>query len=106
RDRRDSEAEGRRSFSFGRSRASANCRATGGCADGGDPMILVLGSSQDKVYPKLVRTLVASKCNHVIVDEDQASKYRLKREELDGKVTWRVFGDGCAGSRPVGSIFV
>jgi len=69
-------------------------------------MILVIGSSNDRVYPKLVRRLQASNCTHVIVDEDHATRYQLSRDECRGTATWRVLGDGCSGSRPVGSIFV
>src|SRR5262249_29328329 len=69
-------------------------------------MILVLGSSNDKVYPRFIQELRAKGHDSAIVDEDCAGEYQVRREERDGREVWRVFGDGCVGTRPVGSIFV
>ena len=65
-------------------------------------MILYLGSSRDKVYPRLVQELEDSGHPFVVVDEDHASRYEVRCE--GGR--WRIHGDGCTGDRPVGSIFV
>ncbi len=69
-------------------------------------MILVLGSSRDRVYPRLMMELATSGLPCAVVDEDRARSYNIERECPDGRETWRIFGDGCVGARPVGSIFV
>jgi hypothetical protein len=65
-------------------------------------MILFLGSSKDKVYPRLLSELEHSGYPFVFVDEDQAERYRIEYDEE----AWRIRGDGCNGSRPIHSIFV
>lgn len=65
-------------------------------------MILYLGSSRDRVFPRLMAELEDSGHPFALVDEDQAPKYAVKKDIK----TWRISGGGCEGRRPVGSIFV
>jgi glutathione synthase/RimK-type ligase-like ATP-grasp enzyme len=65
-------------------------------------MILFLGSSRDKVYPRLLEELENSGHEFAVVDEDHAAEYTIERENQK----WRIRGNQCDGSRPVGSIFV
>jgi len=69
-------------------------------------MILVLGSSRDKVYPRLMAELEKSGHDYAIVDEDCAAGYSIEEEFSQPAEAWRVRGGGCTGQRPVGSIFV
>lgn len=65
-------------------------------------MILYLGSSRDKVYPRFLAELKSSGHAFAVVDEDHADEYKIERENEK----WRIQGNQCDGSRPVGSIFV
>jgi len=65
-------------------------------------MILYIGSSKDKVYPRLLAELKRSGHPFEVLDEDHAKEYRVQRENKG----WKVYGDGCDGRRPVGAIFV
>ena len=66
----------------------------------------MLGSSQDKVYPKLLEALRASGHPFAVVDEDDPTAYRVEREVSAGCVRYRIHGGQCVGSWPIGSIFV
>ena len=65
-------------------------------------MILFIGSSKDKVYPRFLAELESSGHPFALVDEDQAPSYAVESDNAG----WRVYGDGCVGRRPVRSIFV
>jgi glutathione synthase/RimK-type ligase-like ATP-grasp enzyme len=69
-------------------------------------MILVLGSSADRVYPQLISHLRESGHRFTVVDEDHPEAYSIRCEAVDGRTVYRVEGGGCDGLRPVGSIFV
>ena len=69
-------------------------------------MILVLGSSGDRAYPRFVVELRERRQPCAIVNEDRAGCYHIEHERSGGRESWRIFGDGCTGSRPVASIFV
>jgi len=65
-------------------------------------VILLLGSSSDHVFPRLLAELGRSGHSFAVVDEDHAARYRIDR---DGDA-WRIRGDRCDGTRPVKAIFV
>jgi len=65
-------------------------------------VILFLGSSRDKVYPRLLAELHSSGYSFASVDEDNATQYTLGCE--DG--SWCIRGGECNGTRQVHSIFV
>ncbi len=69
-------------------------------------MILVLGSSADKIYPKLISTLGKSGHPFVVVDEDHPSQYAVRCTESYGRPVFRILGGNCDGKHAVGSIFV
>ena len=69
-------------------------------------MILVLGSSRDQVYPRLVRELRSTSHPYAVVDEDNAALYDVRSERVSTGIMWKVRGGECDGSRPVGAIFV
>lgn len=69
-------------------------------------MILVIGSSADAVYPKLIFSLRESGHPFAVVDEDNPSHYSVYSEEYNGQAVFRIKGDGCYGKNPVRSIFV
>jgi glutathione synthase/RimK-type ligase-like ATP-grasp enzyme len=69
-------------------------------------MILVLGSSADKVYPWLVSQLRARDHPFVVVDEEYPERYEVQCDEANGRPRFRITGDHCRGENPVGSIFV
>jgi hypothetical protein len=69
-------------------------------------MILVLGSSADRVYPTLISTLEASGHPFIVVDEDQPGLYKVACEESNGQLLFRITGGECTGDNTVGSIFV
>lgn len=69
-------------------------------------MILVLGSSRDKVYPRLMAEFEHSGQPFAVVDEDNAPGYRIEDNSTHPPGVWRIVGGDCAGKRPVGSIFV
>ena len=65
-------------------------------------MILVLGSTRDTVFPRLVRELGNTGQTFASVDEDAPERYQVVQ---DG-VNWRLFGGDCIGVRQVRSVFV
>jgi glutathione synthase/RimK-type ligase-like ATP-grasp enzyme len=69
-------------------------------------MILVMGSSSDRVYPKLMQELRKSGAPFEVLDEDDAARYRVESDVASSGNAFRIFGAGCSGMRPVGSIFV
>jgi hypothetical protein len=69
-------------------------------------MILVLGSSADQVYPRLISNLRESGHPYVVVDEDHPERYAVHWEESNGRSVFRIVGGGCDGKNQVGSIFV
>lgn len=69
-------------------------------------MILVLGSSSDKVFPQLVGAIRDSGEALAVVDEDRPERFAVRRVEADGRPRFHVEGDACSGGRPVGAIFV
>lgn len=69
-------------------------------------MILVLGSSLDRVYPTLLTTLRESGHRFATVDEDHPERYTIHREQSDGRTVFQIEGDGCGGRQPVRAIFV
>ena len=69
-------------------------------------MILVVGSSSDKVYPKLVRCLRNRNYQFVTIDEDFSGSYHVCHEIGNSEATFRIIGRDCEGNRDIGSIFV
>jgi glutathione synthase/RimK-type ligase-like ATP-grasp enzyme len=69
-------------------------------------VILVLGSSLDRVYPTLIATLRQSGHPFVAVDEDHPEQYAVRRSRDDGAPLYRIEGNGSTGRHPVGAIFV
>jgi glutathione synthase/RimK-type ligase-like ATP-grasp enzyme len=69
-------------------------------------VILVLGSSADSVYPKLLSRLRERDQPFVTVDEDQPGRYQVESDDTNGQKVFRIVGDECTGRRPVESIFV
>jgi hypothetical protein len=69
-------------------------------------MILVLGSSRDRVFPQLNQVLRDSGHPFLAIDEDNPGRYSVKREGTNGNSIYRIFGDECCGKTPVTSIFV
>ena len=69
-------------------------------------MILVVGSSSDKVYPKLVRCLRNRNYQFVTIDEDFSGSYHVCHEIENSEATFRIIGRDCEGNRDIGSIFV
>jgi glutathione synthase/RimK-type ligase-like ATP-grasp enzyme len=69
-------------------------------------MILVLGSSLDTVFPKVLSNLRESACPFSVVDEDHPDQYGVHYEESDERPVFRIVGPGCHGSTPVGAVFV
>jgi len=69
-------------------------------------VILVLGSSLDRVYPTLLATLHHSGHPFVAVDEDHPEQYSVRRWHDDGRTFFRIEGNGLTGRHPVGAIFV
>ena len=69
-------------------------------------MILVLGSSSDKVFPQLVSALRRTGQPLAVVDEDRPDHYAVDRRQVDGRSEFRLHGGGCRGQTPVGAIFV
>ncbi|HET7219611.1 MAG TPA: hypothetical protein VFJ02_16255 [Vicinamibacterales bacterium] len=65
-------------------------------------MILYLGSSRDRVYPRFVSELQRSRFPFAIVDEDNAGSFQIAR----ASDRWTIHGPACTGRRPVRSIFV
>jgi glutathione synthase/RimK-type ligase-like ATP-grasp enzyme len=70
-------------------------------------MILIIGSSNDKVYPRLLQELENSGQQFVIIDEDNnTNQYAVNSDTSNGKRIFRILGGDCKGDTPVGSIFV
>ena len=69
-------------------------------------MILVLGSSRDKVFPQLNDVLRESGHSFLTIDEDNPERYSVKREGANGDSVYRITGESCDGRTPVTSIFV
>src|SRR5215213_7081068 len=70
-------------------------------------MILIIGSSNDKVYPRLLQELENSGQQFVVIDEDNnANLYAVNLDTSNGKRIFRIFGRDCKGDTAVGSIFV
>lgn len=69
-------------------------------------MILVLGSSSDKVFPQLLDAIRRSGEPLAVVDEDSPERFRVRRVDENGRPRFHLEGDGCSGDRPVGAIFV
>ena len=69
-------------------------------------MILVLGSSADKVYPQFIAQLQASCPVFATVDEDRPCDYHVQQEWLDDRILVRIVGGDCLGTRAVSAIFV
>ena len=69
-------------------------------------MILFIGSSADKVSPRLLKTLQESSQSFAFVDEDHPFEWHVQCEQLNGNRLFRIRGGDCTGMRPVGSIFV
>jgi len=67
-------------------------------------MILVIGSSVDKVYPTLLSTLREAGYPFSTIDEDQPERYAVHRESAYGRTTYRIEGTGT--KNPVGAMFV
>jgi glutathione synthase/RimK-type ligase-like ATP-grasp enzyme len=65
-------------------------------------MILYIGSSRDKVYPKLISELAALDQPFAVVDEDKAEEFDVRFHGGE----WRIYGLECVGERPIGAIFV
>jgi glutathione synthase/RimK-type ligase-like ATP-grasp enzyme len=69
-------------------------------------MILIIGSSADKVHPQLIKELNQSGQPYVVVDEDVPAGWEVVAEHGQGPPTFRIYGGNCKGTRPVHSIFV
>src|SRR5262249_46483072 len=69
-------------------------------------MILVLGSSVDGVYPKLVATLREAGYPYVAIDEEHAQNYQVQQDRNVERPLFRIRGNGSNGQSPVGAIFV
>lgn len=69
-------------------------------------LILAIGSSTDKVFPKVIRHLQESGHPFLAVDEDHGTPLSVQCELDAGRPCFRVSGNGCSGDRPVGSIYV
>jgi glutathione synthase/RimK-type ligase-like ATP-grasp enzyme len=69
-------------------------------------MILVLGSSADKVFPYLVDALTERGHAFVAVDEDRPAQYSVACEATADGPIYRISGGDCDGSRRIGVIFV
>lgn len=69
-------------------------------------MILYIGSSADKVYPRLVQVLADSGQPFVVVDEDHPANFNVAFDTSLSNQTYRITGEGCNGQRRVGAIFV
>jgi glutathione synthase/RimK-type ligase-like ATP-grasp enzyme len=69
-------------------------------------MILVLGSSADRVYPTLLRRLDESGHPYIAVDEDHPEEYGIRREWTGNRWHFHIEGRHCGGGRSVNAIFV
>jgi glutathione synthase/RimK-type ligase-like ATP-grasp enzyme len=70
-------------------------------------MILVIGSSRDKVYPTLVRLLGEAGLWFRVIDEDDREPYRVVAEHgPTGVPVFRLYGGACSGRDPVATVFV
>lgn len=70
-------------------------------------MILVLGSSADSVYPRLMAGFRESKAAFAFIDEDHPENYEVRIEQPNRrKFLFRIIGNGCTGKRLIGGIFV
>jgi glutathione synthase/RimK-type ligase-like ATP-grasp enzyme len=69
-------------------------------------MILYIGSSADKVYPRLREALEAAAEPFVFVDEDRPFGWQVLCRPGNGRPEFEIHGADCTGARPVNSIFV
>ena len=69
-------------------------------------MILFIGSSADRVAPRLLKALQESSQCFAFVDEDHPFEWKVQCEQLSGSRLFRIRGGECTGLRPVGAIFV
>lgn len=69
-------------------------------------MILVLGSSSDKVFPQFLHEVRKTGQPLAVVDEDQPERYAVLRDDGGAGPRFFIEGEGCRGDRPVGAIFV
>ncbi len=69
-------------------------------------MILVVGSSADRVFPKLLEALRACGRPFAVLDEDYPGRYMVNSSGSNGAAEFRVSGGECGGHREVGAIFV
>lgn len=69
-------------------------------------MILVIISSKDKVYSRLINAL--ENCGHpyILLDEEHPEHYKVQVGHEGGKLSFHIVGGMCNGQRPIGSIFV
>ncbi|MFZ1220544.1 MAG: hypothetical protein WAO00_14720 [Chthoniobacterales bacterium] len=69
-------------------------------------MILFIGSSADRVSPRLLKALQESSRSFAFVDEDHPFDWEVRCEQHKSSRLFQIRGGECTGRRPVGSIFV
>ena len=69
-------------------------------------MILVVGSSRDRVYPILLDRLQEAQAEFTTIDEDSDEPIVIETEGCGHASRFRVVGQSCRGELPVACIFV
>ena len=69
-------------------------------------MILVVGSSKDRVTPSLLHRLCERSVEFAFVDEDCAAQHKIGSDSSCGAEVFRFFGGNATGDRSVSAVFL